>query len=121
MTDHREAMSAALETWIETLEILISHLTKGDVEAAHEAVLILLLQGLDLFGGPDSVLMKQCFPVLDAIKKKVDVSDLDGALRQSLLFRKQLEEIRSLMRPETGPVETVQTPSMPPAGSVDPD
>lgn len=94
MNDHRHAVTVALEHWGGTLETLIRHLSEADEDASGEAVLILLLQGLDLFGGPESLLMQQSLPVLDAIRQKVDESDLGGALRQAQLFRQQLEEVR---------------------------
>lgn len=100
MNDNREAVSAALEQWSVTLDTLIRQLVDADEDASHEAVSILLVQGLGLFGGPVSVVMQESFPVLDAIQKKVDASDLDGALRQALVFRQQLEEIRDLVRTE---------------------
>lgn len=98
MNDHRNAVTVALEQWAGTIETLIHHLGEADADASREAVLILLLQGLDLFSGPESVLMQQSFPVLDAIKKKVDASDLDGALKQALLFRQQVGEVQDLLR-----------------------
>lgn len=98
MNDEREAMAVALDRWAENLGALIRHLSDGDEDVAREDVLILLLQGLDLFGGPESMMMQQSFPVLDAIKKKIDASDLGGALRQVLYFRQQIEEVRDLVR-----------------------
>lgn len=101
MNDNREAVSAALEAWYGTLGTLIHHLTEADEDASSEAILILLLQGLGSFGGPDSV-MGHFFPVLDAIKKKVDASDLAGALSQAQLFRHQIEVVRALVSTEAG-------------------
>jgi|GEM_PF-3597449 hypothetical protein len=83
-----------LDAWQASLYTLIQHLNAGDVDASHEAVFILLVQGLGLFGeGP----MMQFFPVVDSIKGKIDRSDLGGALRQALVFRQQLDEVKVLV------------------------
>jgi hypothetical protein len=84
-----------LDAWRGTLDVLIQHLDAADQDALREDVFVLLLQGLGLFGfeGP----MIHLFPVVDSIRIKIDRSDLDGALRQALSFRKQLEEVRALV------------------------
>ncbi len=95
MTDI-EPTNAALDSWCNNLETLIQQLTAAaDPEEINESMFVILLQGLDLFG-PD--LMKECFPVLDVIKNRIDCSDLDAALRQAIIFRKQLEEVAAVVR-----------------------
>lgn len=98
MKDHQEAMLFALQEWRKSLDELVRHLREANKDAAGEAVFILLLQGLDQFGGPDSPVMEQFGPVLDVIKKRVHAADFEGALRQALSFQRQLDEIDLLMR-----------------------
>jgi hypothetical protein len=94
MTDI-ELTNAALDSWCHNLETLIQQLTAAaDPEEINESMFVILLQGLDLFG-PD--LMKGCFPVLDVIKNRIDSSDLDAALQQAIIFRKQLDEVAALV------------------------
>jgi len=96
MTDIYEPTSGALEAWRANLDILIQQLTAvADTKEINESMFVILLQGLDLFG-PD--FMKECFPVLDVIKNRIDSSDLDAAYRQAIIFRKQLEEVGALVR-----------------------
>lgn len=92
-----EALSATLRQWMNILSVLIRHLTMADEDASKQALAVVLMEGLRLFGGPDAELMKQCFPVLDAIRNQIEVSDLDGALRQTLLLKHQLDEVRELV------------------------
>ena len=96
MTDIYEPTVAAVDAWRENLEILIQHLTKAEGGASREAMFVLLVQGLGLFG--DSMLMQECSPVLKVLKSRIDRADFDGALAQALSFRKQLEEIRALVQ-----------------------
>jgi hypothetical protein len=94
MNDTPGSVIEALDTWNATAGILIQHLAAGDEEAAQEALTILLMQGLGLFGGPESVMMQQAFPVLDGIKTRID---LGGALSRGLEFQRQIGEVRSLV------------------------
>jgi hypothetical protein len=71
---------------------VIDCLTAGEEENAHTALTYLLMTALQSLG-PESVAMKQLFPVLDAIKKHIDASDLGRALNQTRVFRAQLKEI----------------------------
>ena len=89
--------SAALDAWRANLDILIEHLSAAEEpENISEALLVLLLQGFGLFG-LDSLVMQECFPVLDLLKRRIDSRDYRGALRQALLFRHQLDEVRALV------------------------
>jgi len=97
MNDIFGPTSAALDAWQANLDILIQHLEAADKDASREAVFVLLLQGLGSFGGPEGP-MGLLFPVVDAIKSRIDKSDLDAALRQAIIFRKQLEEVAALVR-----------------------
>ena len=85
-----------LDAWRANLDILIQHLTKADEDASREAMFVLLVQGLGLFG-LDSVVMQECFPVLDLLKRRTDSRDYRGALRQGILLQQQLEEVRALV------------------------
>jgi len=80
-----------------TTQILINHLSAFDEGKSHEAISVLLMQGLTLLG-QKSVAMQQFFPVFDTIKRRMDSSDLQGALGQAREFQTQLNEIISLIR-----------------------
>ena len=67
MNKQQEAMLAALEELRKTTSILLSALNSFDRDKAHEAITIMLMQGMDFFG-PKSTAMQQFFPVWDAIK-----------------------------------------------------
>jgi len=86
-----------LDAWRANLDLLIQYLTTADEpENISEALLVLLLQGLGLFG-LDSVVMQECFPALDLLKRRIDSRDYRGALRQAILFQQQLDEVRALV------------------------
>jgi len=89
-----------LDSWLGNLDLLLRHLAADDEDGAREAVFVLLIQGLGLFGGPEEEPMGHLFPVLDSIKGKIEKSNLDAALRQALLFRQQLEEVKVLIQDE---------------------
>jgi hypothetical protein len=98
MDDNYNSVIKNLQAWQANLDLLLRHLAADDEDGAREAVFILLLQGLGLFGGPEEGPMGHLFPVLDSIKGKIEKSSLDAALRQALLFRKQLEEVKVLIQ-----------------------
>jgi hypothetical protein len=105
VNDSQETASSNLDAWRANLEILIQHLTTADEpENISEALLVLLLQGLGLFG-LDSMVMQECFPLLDLLKRRIDLRDYRGALRQAILFRQQLDEVRSLVCSGTASAE----------------
>jgi hypothetical protein len=97
MSDTHDSVINDLDAWRDNLDILIHHLAAADEDASREAVFILLLQELGLFGGPEGPML-HLFPVLDVIKCRIEKSDLDGAMRQALSFQKQLEEVAALVR-----------------------
>ena len=41
-------------------------------------------------------LMQHFFPVMDAIKRRIDAEDLEGALQQTVIFERQINEIKAL-------------------------
>lgn len=96
MNAHVQKMRQNLDVLLETLTILKSALTKEDDDKAHEAISVMIMQGLHLFGA-ESVAMKQFFPVMDVIKRRIDGLDLAGALRQAELFETQINEIKTLI------------------------
>ena len=97
MTNPNEAMLNALRDVAITTEFLIKALEARDLDKAHEAVSIMLMQGMNQFG-PQSAVMKQFFPVWDAIKRHIDQSDTDSALGQARLWSKQLQEVISIVQ-----------------------
>jgi hypothetical protein len=82
----------SLEDMAATTQILINYLSASDEDKSNEAITILLMQGLTQFGR-ESVAMQQFFPVFDTIKRRIDASDLEGALGQTRLIQSQLNEI----------------------------
>jgi len=98
MGDNYNSVIKNLQAWQANLDILLRHLAADDEDGAREAVFILLLQGLGLFGGHEEGPMGHLFPVLDSIKGKIEKSSLDAALRQALHFRQQLEEVKVLIQ-----------------------
>lgn len=113
MKDDQEAMLVAFETWCGTLEELIRHLRKSDKKGSSDTVFTMFLQGLAHFGGPDGTVMTQFAPVLNVIKKRVHAEDFEGALRQALSFRDQLEEVRLLVREGLESRKMVAKPTSP--------
>lgn len=90
----------SLEDMVATTTILINSLSASDEEKSNDGITGLLMQGLTQFGH-ESVAMQQFFPVFDTIKRRIDASDLPGALGQARLFQSQIKEIISLTRSGT--------------------
>jgi hypothetical protein len=88
-----------------SVDILIGFLSQRDDDKAFEAISIILLQTLDSFDR-DSVATQQFLPVYDVIKASIDAMDLDGALRQAQIFRKQLEDLKNLVGAEHEPADS---------------
>ena len=88
---------AVLAVLRETCSILKNALQDDDDDKAHEAVSVLLMQAMQ-FLGKDSPIMAQFFPPMDIIKRRIDAMDLEGALRQTEIFDRQLSEIMDLMK-----------------------
>jgi 3-hydroxyisobutyrate dehydrogenase-like beta-hydroxyacid dehydrogenase len=97
MSDQKQQMLNALDDLGQTTKILINALLSGNNAKSHEAITILLQQGLSYFGA-ESVVMQQFFPVFDQIKRHVDGGDLSSALGQTRVFERQLNEIIELVR-----------------------
>jgi hypothetical protein len=107
VNDNQETVLRNLAAWNETLDVLIQHLAAAENSGSRESIFLLIIQGFGLFDGPDSVLMQECAPAMDVMKARIDSGRLADALRQALLFRKQLEEVSSL-------VQTKPLPDVPP-------
>ena len=97
MSGQNENMVNALKELGTTSGILVEALRRNDSEKAHEAVTVLLMQGMELFG-PTSVAMQQFFPVFDSIKTRIDAGNLVGALSQTEVFQAQLQEILEMIQ-----------------------
>lgn len=97
MTDQKQQMLYGLNDLSLTTQILIDALSSNESDRSHEAVSVLLMQGLRHFGA-DSPAMKQFFPVFDNIKRYIDADDLATALGQTKVFERQLKEIVELVR-----------------------
>jgi len=82
----------ALNDLDKTTNILIEALLNYDLDKAHEAISIMLMQGMN-YWGPDNPALQQCFPVWDAIKKHIDTSNVIGALGQTKTWQSQLHEV----------------------------
>lgn len=96
MNEKNEDIVNALTELRSTSEILVVALKGNDIDKAHEAVSILLMQGIGFFG-PKSVVMQQFFPVFDTIKTRIDTNNLAGALGQTELFQVQLKAILAMI------------------------
>ena len=87
----------ALNVLQETTNVLLDALRKGDLAKAHEAVSVLLMQGIDFYGLNHPVI-QQCLPVWDAIKGHIDRGDTRRALEQTETWGHQLTEVIELVR-----------------------
>lgn len=92
-----QEMMDNLDVVLETASILKTALKSQDRGEAHEAVTVMLLQGMGLFG-PESLAMEPFFPVMEATKRRIDGMDLPGSSRQVGLFETQIGEIKSCIR-----------------------
>jgi hypothetical protein len=95
MNSHNQTMMQTLNVLLDTISILKTALSDQDDDKAHEAVSVLLMQCMTLLG-PESPVMQHFFPVMDAIKRRIDAEDLEGALQQTVIFERQLNEIKAL-------------------------
>ena len=95
MTNEQMQPIDILDIFEETTDILLDALSRSDFDKAHEAISILLMQGMDMYG-IEHPLMQQCFPVWDAIKNHIDSEDIARALSQTKTWKKQLAEVRSI-------------------------
>ena len=96
MNNQKQQVLSSLEDLSQTVQILIGYLTAGDSDKSHEAVTILLQQGLAYFGA-ESEVMRQFFPVFDRIKRQVDANNLSKALGQTRVFEQQLDEVIAIV------------------------
>ena len=92
-----ESASNNFSTWLGTIDVLIQRLRLGKADEAHQALVVVMMEGLSRFGGPESEVMQECFPPLDRIKRQIDAADLDGAHRLTLHLRRQLGEVLDLV------------------------
>lgn len=85
-------MMKALNELQSTTGVLYEALMRSDLDKAHEAISIMLMQGIDLFG-QEHPAMQQFFPVWDAIRQHIDDSNVDRALAQTDTWKLQLTEV----------------------------
>lgn len=90
---------AGIDALIETVDILMTHLSEADGDKSHEAISVMLLQVMGI-GGPDSELMQLLSPVMDRLQRLIVSSNLGEALEQAELFKTQLQEVQQLIRPK---------------------
>lgn len=95
MKSHNQTMMQTLDVLLETIGVLKAALSDQDDDKAHEAVSVLLMQCMSLLG-PDSSVMQHFFPVMDAIKRRIDAEDIEGGLEQTVIFERQLNDIKAL-------------------------
>ena len=94
MTKQIETVLTALQELAITTDVLIKGLSDKDLDKAHEAVSVMLMQGVDFFGAD----MHQFFPVWDSIKSHIDRCDVARALGQARTWETQLHEVISLVK-----------------------
>ena len=92
MNSQINPMLFALNDLDKTTDRLIEALQNSDTDKAHEAISIMLMQGMDHFG-PDHIAMQQFFPVWNIIKGHIDGQNIVGALFQTETWQSQLHEI----------------------------
>jgi hypothetical protein len=93
-----EQMTVAevLNVFEETTGILLTALQASNLDKAHEAISVMLMQGMDMFGH-EHPLMQQFFPVWEAIKTHIDTENIQSALSQTETWRQQLLEVRAII------------------------
>lgn len=96
MTNEQLELSEAWDILGETTDILLTSLISEDMDKSHEAVSVLLLQAMNIFG-PDHTVFQQCFPVWDAIKLHIDANNQERALSQARTWKKQLDEVKAII------------------------
>jgi len=92
MSTNAQQMLKALGELEMTTNILVAALIANDNDKAHEAISVLLMQGLDFFGTSHPV-MQQFSPVWSAIKTHIDASNIPRALTQAGIWKAQLLEV----------------------------
>lgn len=95
MNSQNQTMMQTLDVLLEKIGILKAALSDQDDDKAHEAVSVLLMQCMSLLG-PDSPVMQHFIPEMDAIKRRIDAEDLEGGLDQTVIFERQLNEVKAL-------------------------
>ena len=71
MTNEHQELLQAWDVLGETTDILLDSLLSKDMDKSHEAVSVLQMQAMNIFGQEHPV-FQQCFPVWDAIKSHID-------------------------------------------------
>ncbi len=92
MDDNSPKMIEALKIIDATTSILLEALQADDKDKAHEAVSIMFMQGMDIFG-PNDPTMQQFFPVWEAIKNHIVASNIEKAKGQTKTWQSQLQEV----------------------------
>ena len=90
---------AVIDTLLETVDILVMHLSEADEAKSREAISVMLIQVMGI-GGHDSELMQLLFPVMDRLQRLIVSSNLGEALAQAELFKTQIQEVQQLIRPK---------------------
>ena len=96
MSDEQKHTLQVWDMLGETSDVLIDALQSGDMDKSHEAISILLMQAVDIFGQEHPV-FQQCFPAWDAIKTHIDSNNQEKALSQAQTWKRQLEEIKTII------------------------
>jgi hypothetical protein len=96
MANEQTTALDVLNVFGETTDILLKALAKPDLDKAHEAISVLLMQGMEMFGR-EHPLMCQFFPVWDAIKSHIDSDNVERALSQTITWKKQLAEVKAIV------------------------
>lgn len=90
-------MSDALDQLKATTQVLLQALRNKDLDKGHEAISVLLTQGMTMLGR-DSPVMQQFFPVWDAIEKHINRLNVADALGQTEIWDRQLDEVIAIVR-----------------------
>ena len=80
-----------------TTGILLQTLRAGNLDKAHEAVSVLLMQGMTMLG-QEHPAMQQFFPVWSAIESHVTSGKTERALGQTEIWNRQLDEVIEIVK-----------------------
>jgi hypothetical protein len=94
-------MINALNDLDATTNILLAALLNSKEDSAHQAISVMLMQGMHYFGNNDAVI-QQFFPVWDAIGNDIESIRMEKALSQARTWKAQLQEVIEIVKNRQG-------------------
>ncbi len=89
-----------IENLIETLEILRDAVQTKDSEKSFEAVTIVLMQFMDVFGHDDNI-FSVVFPILEELKNLIQAEEFEAANLIVLAFLEKFRSVKAEMDGKT--------------------